>query len=125
ANAVNRGGLDESMTGVDKEKLLVFLRGVGGLRPDHTYRGSPRAGFDVPPAAAMEFGKLSTPLSMQALTQTPFWQFTTNFAEGFTQAATMLQPVGGMDRIAAAFAQRLGDAIVYNTEVIRVSRAGE
>jgi hypothetical protein len=30
------------------------------------------------------------------------------FEENFAQQATMFQPVGGMDRIAAAFAKKLG-----------------
>ena len=48
-----------------------------------------------------------------------------HFAEGFDFAATMLQPVGGMDRIAAAFAARLGDAIIYNAAVGEIRRGGD
>jgi monoamine oxidase len=101
------------------------VRGFGALGKDLTYRGSPRAGYDVLPGAGLEVGRLSPPLALKTLTQSPFWQLASNFPDGFTQAATMLQPVGGMDRIAAAIAQRLGKVVTYKAEVTRVMRSGE
>jgi len=125
AKALDKGALDEALGDLDKEKLLAFVRGFGALGRDLTYRGSPRAGYDEPPGAGLDFGKLSSPLALKTLTQTPFWNLTTSFPDAFEQAATMLQPVGGMDRIAAAFARRLGNVITYNAEVTRIARAGE
>jgi monoamine oxidase len=125
AKALDKGALDETIGDLDKEKLLAFVRGFGALGKDLTYRGSPRAGYDVPPGAGLEFGKLNSPLALKTLTQSPFWQSVTSFPDGFTQAATMLQPVGGMDRIARAFAHRLENTIKYNAVVTRVARAGE
>ena len=125
AKALDKGALDEAIGEIDKEKLLAFVRGFGALQKDLTYQGSPRAGYDVLPVAGLEFGKLSSPLALKVLTQSPFWQLATSFPDGFTQAATMLQPVGGMDRIAAAVARRLGDVVTYGAEVTRVARTGE
>jgi monoamine oxidase len=125
AKALDKGALDEAIGDLDKEKLLAFVRGFGALGKDLAYRGSPRAGYDVLPGAGLEFGKLNSPLALKTLTQTPFWQLATNFSDGFSQAATMLQPVGGMDRIAAAFARRLDKVITYNAVVTQVARAGE
>src|SRR5262249_4670520 len=125
AKALDKGALDQNLGDLDKEKLLAFVRGFGALGKDLTYRGSQRTGYDVPPGAGLEFGKLSEPLALKTLTQSPFWNLATSFPDGFHQAATMLQPVGGMDRIAAAFAQRLDKVISYNAEVTRVARAGE
>ena len=125
AKAINKGALDETLGDLDKEKLLAFVHGFGALGKDLTYRGSPRAGYEVLPGAGLEFGKLNSPLALKTLTQIPFWQTVTSFPDGFTQAATMLQPVGGMDRIAAAFASRLDRMIVYNAVVTRVARTGE
>jgi monoamine oxidase len=125
AKALDKGALDEAIGDLDKEKLLAFVRGFGALGKDLAYRGSPRAGYDVPPGASLEFGKLNSPLALKTLTQSPFWQSVTSFPDGFTQAATMLQPVGGMDRVANAFAQRLDRVIVYNAVVTRVARTGE
>jgi monoamine oxidase len=125
AKALNKGALDEAIGDTDKEKLLAFVQAFGALRKDFAYTGSPRAGYEVLPGAGMDFGRLNSPLALKALTQSPFWQITTSFPDGFTQAATMLQPVGGMDRIAAAFARRLDKAITYQATVTRVARAGE
>ncbi|MBV8753207.1 MAG: flavin monoamine oxidase family protein [Hyphomicrobiales bacterium] len=125
AKALDKGALDETIGDLDKEKLLAFVRGFGALGKDFVYRGSPRAGYEVLPGAGLEFGTLRSPLALKTLTQSPFWQLTASFPDGFTQAATMLQPVGGMDRIAAAFAQRVESVIKYNAVVTRVARAGE
>jgi monoamine oxidase len=125
AKALNKGALDEAIGDADKEKLLALVHGVGALRKDFTYQGSPRAGYETLPGAGMDSGRLNSPLALKTLTQSPFWQLTTTFPDGFTQAATMLQPVGGMDRITAAFAQRLDKFITYNAVVTRVARAGE
>jgi monoamine oxidase len=125
AKALDKGALDEALGDLDKEKLLTFVRGFGALGKDFVYRGSPRAGYEVPPGAGLEFGKLNSPLALKTLTQNPFWQAVTSFPDGFTQAATMLQPVGGMDRIAAAFARRVDRVIVYNAVATRIARVGE
>ena len=45
-----------------------------------------------------------------------------SFAEGIDYQATMLQPVGGMDRIAAGFARALGDAVITGAEVLSLRR---
>jgi monoamine oxidase len=125
AKALDKGALDEMIGETDKEKLLAFVRGFGALGKDLAYRGSPRAGYDVLPGAGLEVGQLSPPLALMTLTQSPFWQLCNSFADGFSQAATMLQPVGGMDRITAAFARRLDKLITYKATVTRVARAGE
>jgi monoamine oxidase len=125
AKALDQGALDAAIGDIDKEKLLAFVAGFGALKKDRSYQGSPRAGYDVLPGAGLEFGQLSSPLALKTLTQSPFWHLTNSFADGFTQAATMLQPVDGMDRIAAAFARRLDTVITYGAVVTRVARAGE
>ncbi len=125
AKALDRGALDQTLGDLDKEKLLAFVRTFGALGKDLTYRGSQRSGYDAPPGAGLDFGTLSAPLALNTLTQTPFWNLASSFPDGYHQAATMLQPVGGMDRIAAAFARRLEKAIAYKAEVTRVARAGE
>jgi monoamine oxidase len=125
AKALDKGALNEAIGDLDKEQLLAFVRGFGALGKDLAYHGSRRAGYDVTPGAGLDFGTLSTPLALKTLTQTPFWRMANNFPDGFEQAATMLQPVGGMDRIAGAFAQRLDNVITYNAVVTRIARAGE
>jgi monoamine oxidase len=125
AKALDKGALDQALGDLDKEKLLAFVRGFGALDKDLAYRGSKRAGYDVPPGAGLEFGKLSSPLALKVLTDSPFWNLATTFADGYEQAAAMFQPVGGMDRIVKAFARRIDNVITYNAAVTRIARAGE
>ncbi len=125
AKAVNQGALDQTLTADDKASLLALARGFGRLRADYSYRGSPRAGFRELPGAGTQRGRLNEPLALNALASNAFWQETSSFGEGFDQAATMLEPVGGMDRIAAAFAKRLGDRIRYGKVVTQIRRLGE
>ncbi|MGB5247471.1 MAG: FAD-dependent oxidoreductase, partial [Woeseia sp.] len=51
-----------------------------------------------------------------------FWQARLAFAEDFEQQATMLQPVGGMDRIAEAFAAAVQPGIIYDAEVSEIRK---
>jgi monoamine oxidase len=44
------------------------------------------------------------------------------FEEGFDFQATMFQPVGGMDRIPMAFAEKLGPMVRLNSEVTSIKR---
>jgi hypothetical protein len=56
---------------------------------------------------------LHSPLDLRQLLWSEFWHGPTQFGEGFSQAATMLQPVGGMGRIGDALGRRLGTIITY------------
>src|SRR5258708_20083583 len=56
------------------------------------------------------------PLEMRALLDAKFWRGML-FEEELAMQATMLQPVGGMDRIPYAFARALGSVIEYNAAV--------
>ncbi|MEJ0068543.1 MAG: FAD-dependent oxidoreductase [Pseudomonadota bacterium] len=77
------------------------------------------------PGAGTQAGGKNPPLDLEQLLRSDFWQAKTNFGEGYTQAATMLQPVGGMGRIGEAFGRILGKAITYDAEVIQLRRAGD
>ena len=119
AKALDRGALDQSVGGDDKEKLVAFIRQFGALQKDMRYRGSPKAGYVVPPGAGADYGKLNEPLALATLTQNAFWEETASFGDEYEQSATMLQPVGGMDRLAAAFAARVRKSVRLNAEVKR------
>ena len=76
-------------------------------------------------AAAPRKARRSEPLDLRAILAASFWEFETNFGEGWHQAATMMQPVGGMGRIGQAFGQKLGADITYNAEVTRTAPCGK
>lgn len=126
AKAVRRDELDRPLTAEDKARLIDFLRAEGDLSPDLFYRGSSRRGYRTPPGAGAQPGSTDDPFDFSALLQSGAGQtFSLDYA--FAQQMTMLQITGGTDRLAHAFAERLGGHIRYNAEVRQIRRmsAGE
>jgi monoamine oxidase len=66
-------------------------------------------------------GEVRDPLDMHALLDANLWDGML-FEEMFDMQATMFQPVGGMDRIAAAFEKRLADSIRFNAPVQQIRK---
>jgi monoamine oxidase len=122
--AVNRGALDQELTAADKERMLAFLRTYGDLSPDLVYRGSTRSGYKSLPAAGEEAGTARDPLAFGTLLDIDLWN-AVMFEEGFDFQATMFQPVGGMDRIPAAFARKLGPVVRLMSEVTAIKRRND
>ena len=118
AKAINRNALDEELTGIDRERLMVFLRHYGDLDENLFYKRSPRSGYIERPGAADQVGKVREPLDFRALVDARFWYWHMYFEKRFEQQATMLQPVGGMDRIVRGFMQRVGGR-VHHKAVVR------
>jgi monoamine oxidase len=126
AKSTRQGALDQELSADDRAKLLDFLKVYGDLGADGRYQGSSRAGWATPPGAAAQPGIKQQPLALRALLDPDLW-LATVYEESIDQQPTMLQPVGGMDRIPYAFYDRLKDVVRLNTEVksIRnVARAG-
>jgi monoamine oxidase len=119
--AINRGALDQELSAHDKERMLAFLRHYGDLSPDLVYEGSARAGYKILPGPASQPGVRRDPVPLSVLLDADMWSEML-FEENFTQQATMFQPVGGMDRIADAFAQRLDPAVRLRSEVTAIRR---
>ncbi len=124
AKAVDQEALEQPVGTEDKQRIRAFLRAFGALDRDLTYKGSGRAGYAEPPGGGTQEGRRSEPLALRAILASSFWEFETNFGEGWHQAATMMQPVGGMGRIGQAFGRKLGASITYNAEVTELRRAG-
>jgi monoamine oxidase len=124
AKAVDQEALAQPVSTEDQERIRAFLRAFGALNRDLTYKGSGRAGYAEPPGGGTQEGSRSAPLALSEILASSFWGFETNFGEGWHQAATMLQPIGGMGRIGQAFGKRLGATITYNAEVTELRRGG-
>ncbi len=125
AKALDTTALDDALTPGDKQSLGVFLRGFGDLDKDAIYRGTSRAGYATPPGAGLQAGEPRAPFDLSVLLNANFWSWKMHKLDQFDLQATMLQPVGGMDRIAAAFERRVGDRITYGAEVTQIRRAGD
>jgi monoamine oxidase len=111
---VEKGGLDLPVTGRDLEALREMLANFGDLtkvesagRTTYSYRNkSGRAGFDVEPGLANAPGKPLSPLALDELLRSQVWNdFIFREAEYYWQAS-LLEPVGGMDRFVKAFARQ-------------------
>ena len=125
AKALNQNALDQELTTDDKEMVLEFVRRFGNLSSDDTYTGSSRAGYTTAPGAMLQSGEENEPLELTELLKSDFWRYKMHFGEGFNQAATMLQPVGGMDQIAKAFEQQVGSLIEYSAVVQQIRKTPE
>jgi monoamine oxidase len=122
AKAINLKALDEELTQDDKERMLEFLRRYGDLSPDYFYKGSERSGYKIMPGAGEQTGVVRDPLDMHVLLDANLWRGAL-FEESFDMQATMIQPVGGMDQIPAAFAKRLGPIIRTNAAVEQIRKS--
>lgn len=119
-----QGALDGALSPLERERLRDLLATFGDLH-DGRYTGSPRAGFAVPPGSPDVQWKVIEPLGQDAILDPTLWR-ALNDDEQYLYQATMLQPVGGMDRIVAALAADVGpDAIRLGTALTELRlRAG-
>jgi len=116
AKAINRGRLDDQLTLEDRDRMVEFVRAYGDLDKNYAYVGSDRAGYRVVPGAFDQKGVSVDPMPMHELLNADLW-VAILFDEFIDWQATMMQPVGGMDRIPHAFEMRLGDKIRRGKEV--------
>jgi monoamine oxidase len=115
-----QGALDQDFSAEDKARMLEFLRSYGDLDKTNKFVGGSsilgRAGFKIPPAAGSQVGVVDSVMDMKTLLDENFWTGLL-FTDEWAQSATMMQPVGGMDKIPYAFAKALGDVVKYNSPV--------
>ena len=121
AKCVHKGALDQEFTSDDRAALLDFLRPYGALGKDCQYTGSQRSGDRQLPGAADQIEIPLAPLAFSDLIRSKFCK-PMLFEEALDMQATMFQPVGGMDRIAYAFANSLGNLIRYNSPAAEIRK---
>jgi monoamine oxidase len=124
AKAINRGALDQELTAHDRDRVLAFLKQYGDLTANMLYKGSTRSGYAIAPDAGPQTPVQRDPISLDVLLDEDLWNGVL-FEDLIYQQATMFQPVGGMDRIPAAFALRLGGIVRHDCEVTAIRRHGD
>ena len=107
--------LDSGLDEADAERLIELLDAYGDLGADHLYKGSLRAG--AMNAGMVAPAKLKGVYDFSELLKSRGAYYAINFAEGWDQSGTMLEPVGGMDRIVAGFMGKVGDVVELNARV--------
>ena len=126
AKAVDRGALDAELTPDDKERVRAMLKSFGGLKDDHRYLGTNRAGYrGTEIHAGVSAGEVGEKLDFGELLGADFWQYKLHFGHFLNQNPTLFQPVGGMDAIVRAFAGRVGDLVRYDCIVEQIRRQGD
>ena len=121
--AINQNALDQELTAADKVNLLAMLRQYGDLDVNNQYVGTPRAGFPgQQDAGSRRRGELLPTRELQQLVTEFFWELRLSFSQGFDQQPTMLQPVGGMDRIARAFEAQVFNDLVFEANVVEIRK---
>jgi monoamine oxidase len=124
ARAVDQGALNDRLTRDDGEALVELLRALGALGPDDRYIGSDRRGYVDPPSAGQQPGTARAPYPLSDLLAAGFGYYFP-FEWGWDQAMMMFQPIGGMDRIPYALADRIRSRIRYATEVRQIQLADD
>lgn len=108
AKAADQGKLDVPLTAEDKERLIDFLVEEGYLdSADHVYRATAVRGS-------------GSPYDFKALLQSGFGSQIRSVSplSGGTSAASIFQPVGGMDQFPKGFQRAIGNGkITFNAEV--------
>lgn len=123
AMAVNQNALDAELSATDKTNIIAMLGDFGDLDGALNYTGSGRAGFPgQEDTGSRQRGELVNPLTLQDLITETFWQQRQGFAHGLEQQPTMLQPVGGMDRIARAFEAQVMNDVITGAQVTEIRK---
>lgn len=122
SKAISRGALDQELTPADKQALLNYLGAYGDLNPERIYAGSTRAGFRDVPGGYAHPPSAGAPLRLKDMVSSRFWGASLLFEEIIDMQATMLQPVGGMDRIAFALYEQVKPVVRFGAEVKEIRR---
>lgn len=113
SKSVSAGALEESLTKDDAERLLAHLKALGRLDDSGTYRGQEMRGPDAdgPDRHDNNDGEVRyTPLPLSELLGS---KAGSSIHQGYEYQPTMLQIVGGSDRLPQALADRLRRRIIY------------
>jgi len=124
AKSTAQGRLDAPLTPEDQEILLDAMRSWGALDKNYRYTAGDIAagvrGFAKDPGGGLsgvpEQGQI---IGLGDILKSRLWQFLSIFDDYHFQAS-LLQPVGGMDMVGKAFAERVGDLITYNAKVTQI-----
>ncbi len=124
AKATQSGKLDQPLDAGDRERLLGALDWWGALDAEHRYsagrNSSERRGFARDPGGGPGGApKMSTPLDLRTLLGEGLWGMLP-VPDLYEFQGTLLQPVGGMDGIARAFARELDGLIRLRARVVEI-----
>ena len=125
AKAIDRHALDSIASKDEIAAVRRFLADYADIGPDGLYRPTGSSGYSIEPGGyaqapvplqPLPLGEL---LSVASRAPTPFF-----FEEKPNMQPTMLQPVGGMDRLPRALFDQIKGAVRLSTPVTAIRRSG-
>jgi monoamine oxidase len=125
AKAIDSHALDKEVPKGELEMLRQFLQPYAALSERGVYEPDGRSGFDVLPGGYTQSGKTATALSLKELLPSQGVVLPYLFEHIFDMQAPMLQPVGGMDRIADALYAQVRPSVRLGTPVTAIRRVGQ
>ena len=124
AKAIDLHALDAAMTKDELGHFREFLQFYGGLDSKGVPVGQPSLGFSDWPGAGDDPGKPLDVLSLNEILPNQGAAFPLFFEAIIDMQPTMLQPVGGMDRIAHAIYEQVKPSVRLNQPVSAIRRDG-
>ena len=124
AKAIDAHALDGRVSKDELAALRQFLTPFGSLDQKGNYVPSGSSGWAVEGGGYAQVGVPLPPLGFKDLAPSPAIGLPYFFEHIWDMQATMLQPVGGMDRIAHAFYDRVKPLVRLRSPVTAIRRAG-
>jgi monoamine oxidase len=125
AKAIDMHALDGQVSKDELAAVRQFLAPYANVGLDGVYRPTGRSGYSVEGGGYDHAPVPLAPLAVKELAPSPAVVLPYVFEHIWEMQATMLQPVGGMDRIAYAIFDQVRPAVRLRTEVSAIRRIGE
>jgi monoamine oxidase len=122
--AIDQHALDAAMPKDELEQFRQFLGFFGGLDAKGRLTAQPSSGFSDWPGGYDDPGKPLEPLTLKEMLHSRAAAFPQIFEAIIDMQPTMLQPVGGMDRIAHAIYDQVRPLVRLGTPVTAIRRDG-
>ncbi len=123
AKAINADALGAEISLNERAWVLTVLADYGALNSSLRAAGTTRAGVRAG-TGGLTPAQFDSLVDAKSFLFHPSVPFVANFTESYNQSATMMQPVGGMDKIAYGFAAQLAGDIYYDIDVTAIRRSG-
>jgi monoamine oxidase len=124
AKAIDQGALNGELRGGERAAMRQFLGFYGELAQNGDYRPQGRSGYVEEPGGYTQQGQPLPPLTLTELMSNRAAGLPLVFEEFFDQQTPMMQPVGGMDRIAHALYEDVRPVVRLNSPVTAIRREG-
>jgi len=125
AKAIDTNALNGAMPKEELDAFRQFLGFYASLDPKGVYRGSSSAGYSAWPAGYDHAPKTIDPLTLKEILPSRSAAFPQIFESIIDMQPTMLQPVGGMDRISYGIYEQVKPSVRLGAPVKAIRRVGD